>query len=149
MNDNTLHFTSMFTETGFVFAPFNCEEKSILFPKEKARWEGEYVHERLTLDDDVSVKHVDGDLLHFSIKNKADHLARARSYAKLAAQKMQAEGKRFSYVKYYFSPTSRFIKMYVFKLGFLDGQTGWQVCKVSALAVRWRWEALRALNSEP
>jgi isochorismate synthase len=32
--DDVLHKTDSFTESGFVFAPFNLEEKSILFPKE-------------------------------------------------------------------------------------------------------------------
>jgi len=32
--DDELHKTETFTESGFVFAPFNLEEKSILFPKE-------------------------------------------------------------------------------------------------------------------
>ncbi|MFK7833805.1 MAG: chorismate-binding protein [Winogradskyella sp.] len=33
-DDNTLHTTENFTESGFVFAPFNLTEKSILFPKD-------------------------------------------------------------------------------------------------------------------
>ena len=32
--DDTLHLTKDFTETGFVFAPFNTEEKSVLIPLE-------------------------------------------------------------------------------------------------------------------
>ena len=31
MNDNSLFYTDKFTESGFVFAPFNNKEKSILF----------------------------------------------------------------------------------------------------------------------
>ena len=36
MKDDALDFTTEFTETGFVFAPFNSEEKAILFPVENA-----------------------------------------------------------------------------------------------------------------
>ena len=36
MNDDELIFTSEFTEKGFVFAPFNADQKAILFLKEKA-----------------------------------------------------------------------------------------------------------------
>lgn len=36
MNDDELIFTSDFSEKGFVFAPFNADEKAILFPEEKA-----------------------------------------------------------------------------------------------------------------
>ena len=31
--DDTLHNAKNFKESGFVFAPFNIEEKSVLFPK--------------------------------------------------------------------------------------------------------------------
>ena len=36
MRNQDLDFTSMFLEDGFVFAPFDSEEKAILFPKNKA-----------------------------------------------------------------------------------------------------------------
>ncbi|APZ48181.1 hypothetical protein BW723_15130 [Polaribacter reichenbachii] len=36
MTDDKLHFTSNFKESGFVFAPFNANEKAILFPIEKS-----------------------------------------------------------------------------------------------------------------
>lgn len=123
------------------------DAKVRLFPKSKARWEGAFVHETLRLDQDIKVTQLEGDLLHFSIQNKADHLARARSYSRLAAQKMHADGKRFSISKYWFSPIARFIRMYVFQLGFLDGKVGWEVSRVSALAVRWRYEALREIQA--
>ncbi|WP_175335398.1 chorismate-binding protein [Polaribacter reichenbachii] len=36
ITDDKLHFTSNFKESGFVFAPFNANEKAILFPIEKS-----------------------------------------------------------------------------------------------------------------
>lgn len=36
VNDDELHFTSEFTENGFVFAPFSSDEKAILFKTENA-----------------------------------------------------------------------------------------------------------------
>ncbi len=48
MKDDNLYFTSKFTENGFVFAPFNSEEKTILFPKQNAY----FTTEKLVLDDE-------------------------------------------------------------------------------------------------
>ena len=48
MKNQNLCFTSKFTENGFVFAPFNCNEKAILFPRENA----DFVSENLVLDDE-------------------------------------------------------------------------------------------------
>jgi isochorismate synthase len=47
MNDESLNFTEHFTESGFVFAPFNVDEKAILFPSENAR----FLEEELSLND--------------------------------------------------------------------------------------------------
>jgi isochorismate synthase len=47
MNDDSLTFTDNFTESGFVFAPFNVDEKAILFPSENAR----FLEEELSLND--------------------------------------------------------------------------------------------------
>ncbi|KGL63890.1 chorismate-binding protein [Polaribacter sp. Hel1_85] len=51
MNDDEIYYTSQFKETGFVFAPFNSDEKAILFLKEKA----EIIEENLDLNEDFSL----------------------------------------------------------------------------------------------
>ncbi|SDR82930.1 isochorismate synthase [Polaribacter sp. KT25b] len=46
MRDETLFFTDNFAESGFVFAPFDSEQKAILFPFKKS----EFITEKLSLD---------------------------------------------------------------------------------------------------
>jgi isochorismate synthase len=46
MKDETLCFTDDFSEAGFIFAPFDSEQKAILFPFEKS----EFITEKLSLD---------------------------------------------------------------------------------------------------
>ena len=50
MKDDDLNFTSGFTETGFVFAPFNSEEKAVLFLNENA----EFINENILIEEDFS-----------------------------------------------------------------------------------------------
>ncbi|QTE24414.1 chorismate-binding protein [Polaribacter cellanae] len=38
MQEDALHYSKNYSESGFVFAPFNSEEKAILFPVEKAEF---------------------------------------------------------------------------------------------------------------
>ncbi|WP_367890025.1 isochorismate synthase [Polaribacter batillariae] len=52
MKDDALHYSKNYNESGFVFAPFNNEENTILFPKENA----EFLQEKLELKIDTSVK---------------------------------------------------------------------------------------------
>ncbi|AUC24131.1 hypothetical protein BTO15_16990 [Polaribacter sejongensis] len=51
MKDDTLHFTTQFKETGFVFAPFNADEKAVLFPLEKS----EFIHENILIEENLSL----------------------------------------------------------------------------------------------
>jgi isochorismate synthase len=46
MNDDSLVYTDSFSETGFVFAPFDSEHKAILFPKETSK----FISEELIAD---------------------------------------------------------------------------------------------------
>jgi isochorismate synthase len=46
MNDKKLFYTDDFSESGFVFAPFDNEQKSILFPLETS----EFITENISLD---------------------------------------------------------------------------------------------------
>ena len=52
MNDNSLFYTDKFTESGFVFAPFNNKEKSVLFPLEKSK----FINEELSFTTIINPK---------------------------------------------------------------------------------------------
>jgi len=53
--DDILHFSSEFTEKGFVFAPFKSDEKAILFPLEKS----EFIKEEIVLNNNFDVNTID------------------------------------------------------------------------------------------
>jgi isochorismate synthase len=69
MNDDELCFSSEFTEDGFVFAPFNSEEKAILFPLNKA----EIIKENILIDEEFSLREHFADIM-VSEKEKHIHL---------------------------------------------------------------------------
>ena len=54
MNNDELCYTSDFTESGFVFAPFKSEEKTVVFPIDKS----EYLEEELLLDKGFLLKNL-------------------------------------------------------------------------------------------
>ena len=66
MNDDCLFYADSFTESGFVFAPFNEKEKSILFPIEKSEFTSEYLQfddviyneEKLSVNDKFRENHI-------------------------------------------------------------------------------------------
>jgi len=104
---------------------WNPDLKIRLFRRDKARWEGEYVHEDLVIEGEV--KKLKGSLYHFTYRNIADHLRRMNTFSDLGAQKLYAENKKCRWYHLAFLPFFRFVKSYFFMLGFLDGFAGFVI----------------------
>ena len=119
-----------------------------LFPKEKARWMGEHVHETLKLDPGVETKLLKGDLLHYSFYSVEQHERQAEHFAGLAAKALHARNKPSSRLRIIFSPLSRFLQGYFFRGGFLDGSAGFTIARISARAKRLKYTELARLNRE-
>ncbi len=122
------------------------DTKIRLFPKGKARWEGDFVHETLVIDTELEIKHLQGDLFHYSYHSVSDHKIRIEKYSDLHAQKMYSEGKKAGLFKILFSPIAKFLNDYIFKAGFLDGKTGFTICMLSAKAVKLKYLKLKKMS---
>ena len=69
----------------------------------------------------AEVGRLDGDLLHDSAEDVATYMAKQNRYTTLHAQALYRQGVRAGYARLFVNPLVRFLKFYVFKLGFLDG----------------------------
>jgi glycosyltransferase involved in cell wall biosynthesis len=112
------------------YAGWYPDTKVRIFNRLNTRWEGD-VHEYLVHTTPVSEKLLSGDMLHYSIKDKADHIARIKKYNLLAR-------KYPNRLIAFLSAISTFVKLYIIKRGFLDGKLGYQLCIISAKAKIWR-----------
>lgn len=110
-----------------------------LFDRNFARWEGEYVHEELSFQRSLPVRHLKGDLLHYSFESIADHLQRVNKYSDLAASELLERDIKGMAFKMIFSPAGKFLKSYFLKKGFLDGFYGFCICAISAFDVLIRY----------
>ncbi|RMF19735.1 MAG: glycosyltransferase family 2 protein, partial [Gammaproteobacteria bacterium] len=93
-----------------------------LFRKSRGRWSTDPVHEKVMLEGQAG--RLTGDLMHESEETLGQYLAKQNRYTDLQAEQLRARGKRYSTAKLLLSPLFRFIKFYVFRLGFLDGVPG-------------------------
>ncbi len=93
-----------------------------LFDRTHARWSDDLVHEKVIALGDVG--RLKGDLLHHSEETLTRYLEKQNQYTTLAAEALMAEGYWPSAMKLVISPIFRFLKFYVFRLGFLDGVPG-------------------------
>ena len=113
------------------------------------QWVGEIVHESLACDS--KVERLPGYIIHYSYRDVSDHFMRTVRYAQMSAQSYIKKGKKSSLSKIIFSPIFSFFKLYILKLGFLDGRAG-LVAGVSAyiytfLKYIFLWEA--SLTQKP
>ncbi|UTW64221.1 glycosyltransferase family 2 protein [bacterium SCSIO 12741] len=119
-----------------------------IFPKDKTSWAGEFVHETLEFSEDLSNTHLSGDLLHYSYYNYSEHRERADHYSALTAQKMFARGKKAGPLKPFLSAFARFMGMYFFKGGILDGKMGFMIAWISAQSNHFKYTELKRLHRE-
>lgn len=120
--------------------------KTRIFSRKDAEWAGEYVHETLEFKKSVTEQLLPGHLLHYSYYSGEDHRSRADRYSALTAKKMHAKGKKASLLKPYLSALARFVSMYIFKLGILDGVMGFRIARISAASNIFKYKELRRLN---
>jgi glycosyltransferase involved in cell wall biosynthesis len=122
------------------------DKKIRLFNRNEAKWVGNFVHEELVVDKETDIKESPFDILHFSYYTIDEHKQRSEKYAQLGAEKIAAKGKSVK-LKGIFSPIARFIQMYIFKLGFLDGYYGYKIAKITShevyLKYKWAGEILK------
>ena len=109
------------------------DRKLRLFRKGTARWEGEYVHEKLTVTGRVAK--LTGCIHHFTYRNIHEHLARINTFSDLGAQKLYAQKKKARCRHLIFLPFFRFFRAFVWKRGFLDGFAGLVISVLTGYAV--------------
>ncbi len=115
-----------------------------LFDRRHAHWSDDAVHEHVLADGPVG--RLDGDLLHASAESLDAYLAKQNRYTTLQAEAMHARGERATFAHIALAPAARFFRLYVIKLGFLDGAAGFAHVAISAFASFLKYAKLRALN---
>ena len=119
-----------------------------LLNRKLVNWNEAEVHEQLILPKDVSIKRLNGYILHYTMKDKAEYETKMKNYALLNAEKYFRQGKKFFWLKQWFSPTFSFLQNYIFKLGFLDGRPGLTCASMTARYTFWKYRKLKELNRQ-
>lgn len=95
-----------------------------LYPKAKASYGEEKVHEKLHYPAGMPVKNLQGDLLHYTYRDLEHYLVKSAQYAAAWAEQRQMKGRRGSLLQGFLHGLACFLRMYVLRLGFLDGRQG-------------------------
>ena len=100
------------------------DRKVRLFNRKMAKWKNSAIHEKVEVFPEARIKHLDGDILHYSFNNITEHVAQNNKFSTISAQTLFATGKRTSLFKVIVNPLWAFFHSYFLRLGFLDGWLG-------------------------
>jgi glycosyltransferase involved in cell wall biosynthesis len=95
----------------------------VLFNKQKANYKNQLVHENINYTGN-KIGYFKGDILHYSYNSIKQFIKKSDQYSDLSAKQMYEKGKRVKIHNFIINPVNMFLKMFVFKKGFLDGTTG-------------------------
>jgi len=117
-----------------------------LFRRGEGRFRERAVHEEVAVNGPVGTLQTPLD--HYSYASVSDYIARQDRYARLAAEEMLKEGKRPQLGELFWRPLSHFFKLYVLRLGFLEGRLGYTLALLASLYNFLKYYYLRELIQE-
>lgn len=118
-----------------------------LFHRKHARWSDDVVHEKVVTT--LPILRLRGDLLHDSAETLEKYLDKQNRYTTLQAELLRDAGRRASFLHLVFSPSLRFVKFYLFRLGFLDGVAGLVHIAIGCMNTFNKYAKLKALERTP
>lgn len=103
------------------------------FDRRRGHWGDRIIHESVVMDEGARTQTLNGDLLHYSMSDPAHHRRMIdERYAPLGAAQMHREGKRTSHLQIGLAGPSAFLRSFVLKGGFRDGQAGYTIARLAA-----------------
>lgn len=103
-----------------------------LYPKLAAQYDEQKVHEKLVFTKTLETVYLKKDLLHYTYSNLEQYLTKSAAYASAWAKERQLRGKKTSLLQGLLHGLGCFLKIYIFKAGFLDGRYGFLIAVLSA-----------------
>jgi glycosyltransferase involved in cell wall biosynthesis len=104
-----------------------------LFRKSRGHWKQRHIHESVEMNNGARVATLHGDLLHYTVRDAADHHRMiGERYAPLAARQMFEEGRRTNGLNVATAGPAAFIRSLILKGGFRDGLAGITIANFAA-----------------
>lgn len=129
------------------FSGFQTDTTYRLFKNGKVKYlEDKIVHEMPEIEG--KSKLLKNNMLHYCFNSAAHYKSKMEQYAKLKALELFNKGKKPNAYHFYVRPVIKFITNYIFRLGFLDGIEGFQICYLSAYGVYFRYQELKKLRNK-
>jgi glycosyltransferase involved in cell wall biosynthesis len=113
-----------------------------IYRRDKARFEGA-IHSALRYEGRTG--RLEGDLLHYTIHDLAEHEAKLESYTTAIAKEMFENGRRDWRGALWFATPWSWVRHFFLSAGFLDGYRGALIAQMAARGVRLKYAKLGRL----
>jgi glycosyltransferase involved in cell wall biosynthesis len=127
------------------FCSWYPDTKLRMWDSTKGKWGGINPHDKFEMQEGSSIAHLKGDILHYSYYTRDDHYRQVEKFTDISSVAFFKMGKKAGFFKIYGSPVFKFFRDYFLKLGFLDGYTGFVICRISAYAAHLKYKKLDRL----
>jgi len=114
-----------------------------LFRRGRGRYPERAVHERLELDGVAG--RLSERLDHIPYRDLDDYMDKMKRYSRRGALELRRKGRGWV-PGILVRPVTRFLRMYLLQLGFLDGSAGLTLCSLAAASVYFKYAWLRELS---
>lgn len=122
------------------------DRKVRLINRKKGKWGGVNPHDKIVMNEGVSLKQLKGDLLHYTYETIDEIMAQTNKFTTIQAKAMFERGKRSNVIKLVVNPFSTFIASYIIKRGFLDGYNGFIIARYASHATLAKYAKLLHLQ---
>ncbi len=120
------------------------DRKLRLVRKGCAWWGGDDPHDKLMTNGEV--QNLQGEILHYVYNDISHQLNTVDSFSRVSAQEWHKQGKRFNLLLLLCRPLIRFLEMYIWKGGILDGMPGFIIAVISSYYVFLKYAKLWELQ---
>ncbi|HLK31025.1 MAG TPA: glycosyltransferase family 2 protein [Puia sp.] len=124
------------------------DKKLRLFDRRIAKWGGINPHDKILLNKPGDVKHLRGNILHYSYNSIEECRNKRRHLTSVYAESMFKAGKKTSLFKMIVNPIWEFVHGFIFRAGFLDGYYGFIISLETAKSVFMKHSKLHQLQKD-
>ena len=110
------------------------DKKLRLYNRSQGSWKGLLLHEAYGVNNNEPTGTLQHNLLHYSFPSLSDHLKQVDHFTNIQLKEMNLQGRRKSFWPLLYKPPVKFLQMYLFKVGFLDGSAGFCIAVISSYA---------------
>lgn len=116
------------------------------FNRDTCKYENKKVHAEVKSTGTIG--QLKNKIKHNTYRDMDHFVKKMKKYAVWSAEDHIAKTGPINFYHLQIKPLARFIRHYLIKGGFLDGKVGYQISKIMAKGVRWRYDHIKEMRSK-